>query len=183
MANKKESRDRERTKVVRDQQRSAASSSSEFAGEAAVRRGDLGELEFARKAAELRLNLSLPFGNGAPYDWAVEKNGRFCRVQVKCSKLHRRKPGAKKRKPNYHFSSRSRRLSTALSDIVVCYGEGDDVWVIPTAVVEGRTQFGITPEVDTMYRDYHGRWDILTAFFEPPAPAVPANAVRLMEAA
>ena len=52
-------------------------------------RGEWAELRFMARAAEHRLCVAKPWGDMAPYDFAVEHNGRFLRVQVKCTRYQR----------------------------------------------------------------------------------------------
>ena len=49
-------------------------------------RGEWAELRFMARAAEHGLCIAKPWGDMARYDFAVEHNGRFLRVQVKCPK-------------------------------------------------------------------------------------------------
>ena len=46
-------------------------------------RGELAELRFMTRAAELGLRVIKPWGDSARYDFVVETGGRFLRVQVK----------------------------------------------------------------------------------------------------
>jgi hypothetical protein len=51
----------------------------------AKRRGEWAELRFQLRASELGLILTRPCGDCAPYDFAVDHQGHFLRVQVKCT--------------------------------------------------------------------------------------------------
>jgi len=46
-------------------------------------KGDIAELAVAKRFLELGYWVSLPFGDDAPYDLIIDKNGVFKRVQVK----------------------------------------------------------------------------------------------------
>jgi hypothetical protein len=46
-------------------------------------RGEWAELRFMARAAEHGLRVTKPWGDSAKYDFAVERQGRFLRVQVK----------------------------------------------------------------------------------------------------
>ena len=48
-------------------------------------RGEWAELRFMTRAAELHLYVCKPWGESAPYDFAVDHRGHFLRVQVKCT--------------------------------------------------------------------------------------------------
>jgi hypothetical protein len=50
------------------------------------------------RATELGLRVTKPWGDNAPYDLAVEANGRFLRVQVKCTRFRRGRSYIKRRK-------------------------------------------------------------------------------------
>jgi len=49
-------------------------------------RGEWAELRFMARAAEHGLCVTKPWGDSARYDFAVEHNGHFLRVQVKSTK-------------------------------------------------------------------------------------------------
>src|SRR5205807_9209777 len=49
------------------------------------KRGEWVELLFMTRAAESGFNVSKPFGESAPYDVSLEREGRFLRIQVKSS--------------------------------------------------------------------------------------------------
>lgn len=51
----------------------------------AKERGEWGELCFMARAAERGLRVTKPWGESAPHDFAIEHNGHFLRVQVKCT--------------------------------------------------------------------------------------------------
>jgi hypothetical protein len=67
----------------------------------AKERGEWGELCFMARAAEHGLRVTKPWGESAPYDFAIEHNGHFLRVQVKCT--------TKKRLQSYVCSVSSNR--------------------------------------------------------------------------
>ena len=48
-------------------------------------RGEWAELLFMTLAAERGFRVAKPWGDSAPYDVVVEREGRFLRVQVKCT--------------------------------------------------------------------------------------------------
>ena len=52
-------------------------------------RGEWAELRFMTRASELGLRVTKPWGDNAPYDLAIEANGRFLRVQVKGTRFRR----------------------------------------------------------------------------------------------
>src|SRR5260370_12355811 len=52
-------------------------------------RGEWAELRFMARTAEHGLYITKPWGDSAPYDFAVDHNGHFVRVQVKCTLYQR----------------------------------------------------------------------------------------------
>src|SRR3984957_3669828 len=52
-------------------------------------RGEWAELRFMARASEHGLCIAKPWGAMARYDFAVEHNCRFLRIQVKCTKFKR----------------------------------------------------------------------------------------------
>jgi hypothetical protein len=144
-------------RFVKDRLRSEAARKSKVTGAATAHQGDIGELKFALKAAEMGFRVSRPFNGAAPYDWVVEKDGRMLRVQVKHSKRHHRQGSV-----SYQFSSQC-NFSEETSDIVVCIGEQGDAWVVPTAAVSGVRQFTLSPLAGRKFREFKGRWDLMTA--------------------
>jgi hypothetical protein len=105
------------------------------------RRGEWAELVFITIAQGLGFNVAKIWGDSAAYDVALEMNGRFVRVQVKCTgtmvegcyvcQLH-------------GFGN---RLYTAAEvDYFACYVVPEDAWYIfPVKVLLGMTAVGLTP--------------------------------------
>ena len=54
-------------------------------------RGELAEVRFMTRAAELGLRVIKPWGDSARYDFVVETGGRFLRVQVKSTSVRQDK--------------------------------------------------------------------------------------------
>ena len=52
-------------------------------------RGEWAELCFMTRATELGFIVTKPWGDMAPFDFALEHGGHFTRVQVKCTLFHR----------------------------------------------------------------------------------------------
>ncbi|MFZ0817496.1 MAG: group I intron-associated PD-(D/E)XK endonuclease [Candidatus Sulfotelmatobacter sp.] len=97
--------------------------------------GEWAEIRFVARAAEQRFRVSKPWGNTAPYDLMVERDGKICRVQVK-STTCRVSSGA------YPCSMPSGKRWVRLLeevDYVVAYVIPLDLWyVIPAGVVKKR---------------------------------------------
>jgi hypothetical protein len=93
-------------------------------------RGEWAELRFMTRAAELGLRVSKPWGENAPYDFAVDHRGRFLRVQVKCT--------CKKRSNSYVCSVTSNRgpYSAAEIDFIAALIIPADTWyILPIAAL------------------------------------------------
>jgi hypothetical protein len=52
-------------------------------------RGEWAELCFMTRATELGFIVTKPWGDNSAYDFALEHQGHFTRVQVKCTLFHR----------------------------------------------------------------------------------------------
>jgi hypothetical protein len=94
-------------------------------------RGEWAELCFMTRAAELGLCVTKPWGDNAPYDFAVDHNGHFLRIQVKCT--------CKKRSRSFICSVSNSRgpYSAAQIDFVAAFiipiGTGTSCRSLPSA--------------------------------------------------
>jgi hypothetical protein len=62
-------------------------------------RGEWAELRFMTRAAELGIRVTKPWGDNAPYDFAIESAGHFLRIQVKCTSKNAATPTAAASEP------------------------------------------------------------------------------------
>jgi hypothetical protein len=94
-------------------------------------RGEWAELRFMARASEFGLHICKPWGDSRRYDFAVEYEGKFLRVQVKSTTC--------KRNNSYICSLRSRNTppyTSAQIDFVAAYIIPKNIWFIfPVAVV------------------------------------------------
>jgi hypothetical protein len=121
-------------------------------------RGELAEAQFVPVAIHRGFRVAKPFGDSAPYDFLVEKNGVTTRVQVKATgrriahgwfQLATRR-GVRKR----YYSARE-------IDFVVAYLFLEDIWyVIPVREVTGRTIF-VRPGSGGKYEKFREAWKLL----------------------
>ena len=98
-------------------------------------RGEWAEIRFLARAAEQRFRVSKPWGNAAPYDLMVEKEGMIYRVQVKSTTARVTKGAYACRMPT------GKRLTHILEEIdfVAAYVIPLDLWyIIPAGVVKAR---------------------------------------------
>jgi len=98
-------------------------------------RGEWSEIRFVGRAAEQRFRVSKPWGNTAPYDLMVEREGAIHRVQVKSTMSRVSKGAYSCRMPS------GKRLKHILEEIefVAAYVIPLDLWyIIPAGVVAKR---------------------------------------------
>ena len=122
-------------------------------------RGEWAEMCFMARAAAHGLCVAKPYGDSAPYDFAIEYQGRFLRVQVKSTKY--------KRFGCYicrvHTTSRPYRADQI--DFVAAYVIPLDVWyMLPASAFQRKTQVCLSPHRKTSkYGRYREAWDLLKA--------------------
>jgi hypothetical protein len=107
-------------------------------------RGDLAEMGFMFKAAGLGFGVAKPWGNNERYDFVLEFDERFWRVQVKSTYVPRK----------HHYliiakgqTSGKRQAYTARQiDFLVAYIVAENAWyVIPIAAFAPRMQLRFYP--------------------------------------
>jgi hypothetical protein len=120
-------------------------------------RGEWAELCFMARAAALGLRVTKPWGDSAPYDFAVEHNGHFLRVQVKCT--------TKKRLHSYVCSVSSNRgpYSSSEVDFVAAYIIPTDTWYIfPLAALHHSFDVWLTPNrPHSKHSEFKEAWHLL----------------------
>src|SRR5882724_11980706 len=118
-------------------------------------RGEWAELCFMVRAAEKGLQVSKPWGETARYDFAVERDGRFLRVQVK-STMFRDRGG-------YSCTVRGCRgpYEGAPFDFVAAYLIPEDLWyIIPEEMIRGQGSIAVYPQLKKSNMDGIGRLGI-----------------------
>ncbi len=115
--------------------------------------GELAEARFVPKALGLGFRVAKPFGDSAPYDFLVEKQGRVQRVQVKStSKLIPH--GCRRRSMVNSRGFGCHRYNRREIDFIAAYVFPSDAWyIIPIEVVGGTTLLYLYPEGG------HGRFE------------------------
>jgi PD-(D/E)XK endonuclease len=120
-------------------------------------RGEWAELRFMARATELGLRAAKPWGDTAPYDVATEHQGRFLRVQVKCTW-------------NRHENSYQCRLDANglpyrpdQIDFFAAYVIDPDVWyILPLAATNNQTEILLSPHrKKSKYAAYKEAWHLL----------------------
>jgi len=117
-------------------------------------RGEWAELRFMARAAEHGLCIAKPWGDMARYDFAVEHNGRFLRIQVKCTKYKRG------RSYKCHVTHNGIPYAQDQVDFIAAYVIEADVWyIIPTAALEGRIHVMLSPHrQNSKFAQYEEAW-------------------------
>lgn len=137
------------------------------------RRGELAELAFMRKAANLGFAVAKPWGDSDRYDVVVRFEKTFWRVQIK---------SVLGKSPSRHFfrvhtnDSRKNAYSAQDIDFLVAYIFAEDVWyVFPAHVVEQKKSVCLTPgSKKSRFEQYRENWDLMRlAGANPPGPATP----------
>ena len=123
----------------------------------AKRRGEWAELRFMAAAAEQGLHVTRPWGDTAQYDFVLEHEARFARVQVKSTGF--------KDRGGYSCSVRGSRGAYVGDpfDFVAVYVVPEDVWfIIPEHVVHGRRSVALYPQLEkSKYGEYLNAWGLL----------------------
>jgi hypothetical protein len=120
--------------------------------------GELVELRFLARAAELGLRVSKPWGDSAPYDFLVESGGEVFKVQVKST-------GYQATKCNAYvcaINQQGARYSRKDIDFIAAYLRTEDAWyIIPFSAISGR-EVSLNPRFRrNKYRRYREAWDLL----------------------
>jgi hypothetical protein len=126
----------------------------------AKRRGECVELCFMARAAQEGVRVTKPYGETAHYDFAVEHDGEFFRVQVKSTMF--REPGSK---DGYSCMTRGARgpYKRDAFDFLAAYVIPEDVWyIIPGEELLGQTAMTVYPKAESSkYAPYKEAWNLL----------------------
>jgi hypothetical protein len=121
------------------------------------RRGEWAEMRFMAMAAENGLEVTKPFGDTAHYDFAVEHQGKFARVQVKST--------VAKCGRGYGCTVRGSQgpYGRNAFDYVAVYLILEDVWyIIPAKNVRGQWAVWLCPNLsNAKYDPYREAWHLL----------------------
>lgn len=133
-------------------------------------RGELAELAFMRKAANLGFAVAKPWGDSDPYDVIVRYHKIFWRVQVKS--VLALKPS------RTHFvvhtvNTARKAYSSDDIDFLVAHIFADDLWyVFPVHVVEQKKSLCVKPgSKKSRYEQYRENWDLMRSGL-PATPTV-----------
>ncbi len=127
-------------------------------------RGEWVELLFMTHAAERGFNVAKPWGDSARYDVSIEHNGRFLRVQVKCTdRWNGSAYSCLLRAAHQHA------YSTAQIDYFAIYIVTDDIWYFfPAKKLIGKTVVVLAPHKKNHKHESHREaWDLLQSRSQP----------------
>jgi hypothetical protein len=123
------------------------------------RRGEWAELRFMSRASEHGLAVAKPWGESAAYDFAVEHNGHFLRVQVKCTRYRRWN--------SYRCSVAASGAPYAAQqlDFIAAYVIPADAWyIIPAALIVGKQDILLSPHREkSKFGRFKEAWHLLRA--------------------
>jgi len=127
-------------------------------------RGEWVELLFMTRAVERGFNALKPWGDSARYDVSIEHNGRFLRVQVKCTETW---IGSAYRCTL--VAAHQRPYTAADLDYFAIYIVPDDIWYFfPVRVLEGQSAVVLTPHrKGHKHEKYKQAWDLLESRSQP----------------
>jgi hypothetical protein len=141
----------------------------EFSGEGIStpkERGEWAEARFLAKAAQEGFRVSKPWGDSARYDFAVEREGRFLRIQVK-STVSRLRDGYRcLLQPPQAKENPKKLYSAEQVDFFAAYVIPEDAWYIfPAEVaVKMRGRAWLFPgSPGHKYEKYKEAWELLRA--------------------
>ena len=120
--------------------------------------GELVELRFLTRAAELGLRVSKPYGDSAPYDFLDESGGDVFKEQVKSTNFRVNKC----RGWVCVAHQQGARYSRKDVDFIAAYIISEDAWyIIPLRAISGR-EVSLNPRFRrNKYRRYREAWDLL----------------------
>ncbi len=121
-------------------------------------RGEWTELCFMSRAIEQGLCFSKPWGEIKGYDFAVERGGRFVRVQVKSTICRKPEGGFSCTLKDSHGKYRGNPF-----DFLAAYVMPDDTWfIIPGKKVRGMQAISLYPHSNrAKYTPYKEAWHLL----------------------
>jgi hypothetical protein len=120
-------------------------------------RGEWAELRFMARAAEHGLRIAKPWGDMSRYDFAIEHNGHFLRVQVKCT-INRRRNSY-----TCNVSSNGVPYAPNQLDFIAAYVIASDVWyIIPATATGTQKHILLSPNLrNSKYDKYKEAWHLL----------------------
>jgi hypothetical protein len=145
-------------------------------------RGDWAEMRFMARAAEQGFHVSKPWGGSSRYDFALELDGHFLRIQVKSTIARYLRGYACGMQTQSGSHDPSRRYRTDEIDFLAAYVIPEDLWyILPTDfVLLQASRIILYPHrKGHKYEPYKEAWHLLheavTQKDAKPIPASPAD--------
>jgi hypothetical protein len=135
-------------------------------------RGDLAEMAFMRKAANMGFSVLKPWADSERYDFVIRAGNAFCRVQVKS--VRSKSP----HRQHYRIGLSSGHPYTAEQiDFVVAYIFPEDAWyVFPVGFIENRKSVCVTPNsTRSRLEQYREAWKLMEQTAIEPVAAGPVR--------
>jgi hypothetical protein len=131
-------------------------------------RGEWAEMCFMAQATAHGLCVTKPYGDSRHYDFAIEHQGRFLRVQVKSTKY--------KREGSYWCNTLSSNGPYRVNqiDFMAAYVIPEDLWyIVPARAFCGLHYICLSPHLEvSKYSRYLEAWHLLRADHQGPTRSV-----------
>jgi hypothetical protein len=128
------------------------------------RRGELGELDFLRKAMGMGMLVSKPWGDSYRYDFVVDWEGRLSRTQVRSTEYRGGLNGYAVH-ASVFIGKRAVPLTAKDIDVLVAYVSTRDIWyVLPVSAFSPRTALCFYPDGSTkggLFEEYREAWWVM----------------------
>jgi len=127
-------------------------------------RGELGELDFLRKAMGMGMLVSKPWGDSYRYDFVVDWEGRLSRTQVRSTEYRSGLRGYAVH-ASVFVGKQAVPLTTKDIDVLVAFISARDIWyVLPVRAFSPRLSLCFYPDGSTkgaLFEKYREAWWIM----------------------
>jgi len=120
-------------------------------------RGEVAELRFMARAVDNGLRIIRPWGDSSRYDFVVELNGKFLRIQVKATstKIDNAYSCHLSRGPQKRYTKDD-------IDFIAAYIIPRDIWYIVPVEMTGKSTLVLSPDkADSKHARYKEAWHLL----------------------
>lgn len=126
-------------------------------------KGNVTELKFLLRAAQLGYTVSQPFGDNAKYDFIVD-SGKLTRVQVKSTSVIKKcDTPCIGYKITCNFGAQAVAYSVDDFDLLAILVEPLDLWyIIPMSEVAGKRSFSVYPNTQSKYEKFREAWNMFS---------------------
>ena len=127
-------------------------------------RGELGELDFLRKAMGMGMLVSKPWGDSYRYDFVVDWEGRLSRTQVRSTEYLNGLRGYAVH-ASVWVGTKHVPLTARDIDVLVAYVSSRDIWyVVPVRAFSPRARLHFYPDGSTkgaLFEKYREAWWVM----------------------